>query len=210
MLDQCLLTPPRLSRPLTKPSVSQRAYRHIYAVYKQKQTASVRSRVGTVSFGTEPSPRRSRAAVHEQPPVQAVDFYTGYDYPVGSLNGHVSGGHVTFRPRFQYFWWRQRWQVIPLRYNELPEREMQRRMRIKLQNKGRRPWNVGKSLLQGKGSVQWCVLMMCIEEKDKIKEKTTEAMRRRDVRDHYKKSMNVRLVMLQGAVRVIPLDVWVS
>lgn len=72
------------------------------------------------------------------------------DYRVGSQSGLVSQNSVTFRPELKYFRWEQKWHIIPPKYELLPESEVNRRMKIKLRNRGKVPWNLGQKHSPGR------------------------------------------------------------
>lgn len=79
---------------------------------------------------------------HEENKEVSDSFPVEY-YRVGSQSGSASHSQVTFRPQFKYFRWERRWHVIPLKYELLPETEINRRMKIKLRTRGRVAWNRG-------------------------------------------------------------------
>ena len=99
-----------------------------------------------VSFG-QPSVVPEDALVSEATPAEShmdgIVMIREFEYIVGSLNGTFSRESVTFRPNIQYFRWEREWHVIPEKYLELPEKEQNRRMKIKLRNIGKVPWNRG-------------------------------------------------------------------
>lgn len=118
-------------KPVTKGSV--RARRNLPRKHSTCLTATADSRHTVL-------PRRILA---QEVNKEVLDIGTPEDRRVGSQSGLASLNNVTFRPQFKYFRWEGRWHVIPLKYELLPETEVNRRMKIKLRTRGRIPWNRG-------------------------------------------------------------------
>ncbi len=99
-----------------------------------------------VSFG-QPSVVAEDASASEATPaasrVDGIMMIREFEYIMGPLNGVFSRESVTFRPNIHYFRWEREWHVIPEKYLELSEKERNRRMKIKLRNVGKVPWNLG-------------------------------------------------------------------
>jgi len=160
----------------------------VQPVLKRKQP-SVHSRVGTVTFepATEISLAESNLEATKSQRVRDMAALNGFEYVVGPLNGVVRNGSVTFRSEIRFFHFNRQWHVVPVKYNHLPEEEMHRRMKIKVRNSGKKPWNAG---------VQWSQ-----ETRQNIREKTVVAMQRKDVIGNYQRHHYIRLSMAEAAAR---------
>lgn len=132
---------------------------------RKRQGVPMISRVGVVTFG--PSIESSSAISETKQKESHSDWTEGIEhlsFEIGALNGDVSKGYVTFRPNFRYFYWREQWHLIPSKYYDLDERELHRRMKIKVNNSGKRPWNQGMKWRPGES---FCLLQerSCVQKR---------------------------------------------